>query len=186
MYFTSNDRSQHTFDHQPELDSLELKNTKVLIMVLVGNQNNYIILKLSHYILFSWVAQNFPKNRLGIKFDKGSLALEQNNDLSKIVNAYIVYDIDTWPRNLTKNIKFKNCLFGATSILKNNDKEKYVCSGYRITFDSAGSWSFDNDTARNVIIFGVDNNSSFHSDNYKNKFLVLNEGPPFGINGNFG
>ena len=61
-----------------------------------------------------------------------------------------------------------------------------MCSGYRITFDSAGSWSFDNDTARNVIIFGVDNNSSFHSDNYKNKFLVLNEGPPFGINGNFG
>ena len=186
MYFTSNDRSQHIFGHQLVLDSLELKKAKVLIMVVVGNQKNYMILKLSHYILLSWVVQNFPKNRLGIKFDKGSLASEQNNDLSKIVNTYIVYDIDTWPRNLTKNIKFKNCLFGATSILKNNDKEKYVCSGYRITFDSAGSWSFDNDTARNVIIFSVDNNSSFHSDNYKNKFLVLNEGPPFGINGNFG
>ena len=58
--------------------------------------------------------------------------------------------------------------------------------GYRITFDSAGSWSFDNDTARNVIIFGVDNSSSSHADNRKHKFLVLGEGPTFGINGSFG
>ena len=28
---------------------------------------------------------------------------------------------------------------------KNNDKEKYVYKVYRITFDSAGSWSFDED-----------------------------------------
>ena len=63
---------------------------------------------------------------------------------------------------------------------------KYVYSGYGITFDSAGSWSFDNDTARNVIIFGVDNSSSSHSDNRKNNFLILGEGPTFRINGSFG
>ena len=34
--------------------------------------------------------------RIGIKFDKDSLAVEQNNYLSKIVNAYIVYDLDAW------------------------------------------------------------------------------------------
>ena len=34
--------------------------------------------------------------------------------------------------------------------------------------DSAGSWSFDNDFARNIIIFGVDNSSSSRSDNRKN------------------
>ena len=61
-----------------------------------------------------------------------------------------------------------------------------VYSGYRITFDSVGSWSFDNDIARNVIIFGVDNSSSFHADNQKNNFLVLGEGPTLGINGTFG
>ena len=33
----------------------------------------------------------------------------------------------------------------------------YVYNGYGITFDSAGFWSFDNDTAGNVIIVGVDN-----------------------------
>ena len=79
--------------------------------------------------------------------------------MSKIVNDYIVYDLDAWPRNPTNNFKFKNCLFGATSIAEDSDKGRYVYSGYGITFDSAGSWSFNNDTARNVIIFGVDNRS---------------------------
>ena len=36
---------------------------------------------------------------------------------------------------------------------------------------------FDNDAARNVIIFGVDNSSSSHADNCKNNILVLGEGP---------
>ena len=55
-----------------------------------------------------------------------------------------------------------------------------------IIFDSAGLWSFSNDTAKNVIIFGVDNISSSHSDNLKNDFLVLGEVPTFGINESFG
>ena len=58
-------------------------------------------------------------------------------------------------------------------------------SGYGITFDRAGSWSFDNDSARNVIIFGVDNSSSSHADNRKDNSLILVEGPTFGINGSF-
>ena len=36
-YFTSNDGSQNTFVYQPTLDTLELKKTRVLIMLLVGN-----------------------------------------------------------------------------------------------------------------------------------------------------
>ena len=61
------------------------------------------------------------------------------------------------PRNSTSNLKFENCLFGANNAVKNSDKEKYVYSGYEITFGSGDLWSFDNDFARNVIIFGVDN-----------------------------
>ena len=57
---------------------------------------------------------------------------------------------------------------------------------YGITFDSAGFWSFDNDTIRNVIFFGVDISSSSHSDNRKNTFLILGEGSMYGINGSFG
>ena len=105
--------------------------------------------------------------------------------MSKIVNVYVASDFDPWPINFTNNFQFKNSLFGATNIVKNSDKEKYVYSEYRITFDSGGSWSFNNDTARNAIIFGADNSSSSHSFNRKKKFLILCEGPTFGINGSF-
>ena len=81
------------------------------------------------------------------------MALDQNNHLIKIVNVSIVYDLDAWPKNPTDNFKIKNCLFAATNIVKNSDKEKYVYSGYRITFHSVGSWSFGDNLARNVIIF---------------------------------
>ena len=106
--------------------------------------------------------------------------------LTKIVYVYIVY-LDAWPRNSTNNFNFRNCLFGVNKLVKNSDKEKYVHSGYGIiTFNSAGSWRFSNDFAKNVIICNVDNSLSSHSDNCKNNFLLLGEVPTHGINGSFG
>ena len=63
---------------------------------------------------------------MGIKYDEDPLAVEQNNYLSKIVNVYSVYDLDTWPRNPANNFKFKNCLFGAICLVKNMIK-KSMC-----------------------------------------------------------
>ena len=77
-------------------------------------------------------------------------------------------------------------MFGVTNIAKNSDKQKYVYSSFGIAFDWKGDWSFDNDYARNVIIFGVDNSSSSHADNLKNNFLILGDGDTFSINGSFG
>ena len=105
-----------------------------------------------------------------MKFDKDRLAVEQNNYLTKIVNIYIAYDLAAWPRNPTNNFKFKNCLFVVTNIVKISDKEKCLYIGYGITFDSGGSWSFDNGTAINFIIFGVDSSWSSHLENHKNIF----------------
>ena len=45
-------------------------------------------------------------------------------------------------------------------------------SGSVKTFDSAGSWSFDNLTDRNVINFGADNSPSSHADQRKNLSLI--------------
>ena len=106
--------------------------------------------------------------------------------MTKIVDAYIPYDLDVWPRIPTNNFIFKNCLFGAASIVNNSYKEKNVHSGYGITFDSACSWSVDYDTDRNFKIFGVNNSLSYHALNPKNNFLVLGEDPTFWINGSFG
>ena len=61
-------------------------------------------------------------------------------------------------------------MFGASNIVKNSDVGKYLYSGYGIVFDGKGEWNFDNDYARNVIIFGIDNTSSSHADNLKNNF----------------
>ena len=76
-------------------------------------------------------------------------------------------------------------MFEVTNIERNSDKEKYVYSGYGITFDGRGDWNFNNYTTRTVIL-GFDNSSSPHTDNFKNDFLILSEGPTFGINGSFG
>ena len=103
--------------------------------------------------------------------------------MTKIVNVYNVCDLDAWQRNPTNNFKFKNCLFGTTSIVKNSDKENYMHHGYGIAFSSAVSRSFNNETAVNIIIFG--NSSSSHADNCKNNFLTLGKGPFFEINGSF-
>ena len=59
-------------------------------------------------------------------------------------------------------------------------------SGYQIRFGSGGSWSFENNSARNVILLGIENISSTNVHNHKKKHLLIGEGPTFGINGSFG
>ena len=61
-------------------------------------------------------------------------------------------------------------MFGVNNIVKNSDKSKYVYSGYGRAFDGVGSCGFGNGFAKNIVIFGFDNSSLFHVENYKNKF----------------
>ena len=77
-------------------------------------------------------------------------------------------------------------MFGAATIVKNSDKEKWVYSGYGIAFYEVGSWNFGNNISKNVVSFGVDNSLSSHGNNRKNNVLVPGEGPACGINGSFG
>ena len=53
-------------------------------------------------------------------------------------------------------------LFGTVKLTRNADKSKFTYNGRDILFDGEGSWIFDNDFARNVEIFGVDNRSPSH------------------------
>ena len=101
------------------------------------------------------------------------------------MKSFVVYELDAWPNNPFSNFKLKNCLFSAANIVKNSDEEKWVYNGYGIAFDCAGLWNFDNEFAKNVVIFGVDNSSSSHTDNRKNNFFVLGKGPTYSINGSF-
>ena len=90
-------------------------------MFSVGNQREYIILNISDFILLYSI--NLFGYRMGIKLNKDPLAVSQNNYASKFVNVYIVYDLDACAKILVRNFAIKNCLFGATSIVKNSDKK---------------------------------------------------------------
>ena len=46
----------------------------------------------------------------------------------------MVCDLDNWSKILLRNFTLKNCLFGATNIVKSSDKSKKVYSGYEIAF----------------------------------------------------
>ena len=72
-----------------------------------------------------------------------------------------------------------------TNIVKNSDKENYAYSGYKNVFDSAASWNFDDDAAKNAIVFGIDNDSSPNVENRKSNFLLLIEVLTFDINGSY-
>ena len=102
------------------------------------------------------------------------------------LNFYIIYEINTWPRNLANNFTLNNCLFGTAKLVRNAIKSKFTYNCWGIAFDGEGSWRFGIDFARNAVIFGVDNSSSSHTDNQKNNFLVLDKGPTQGINDSTG
>ena len=55
--------------------------------------------------------------------------------MTKTVKAYIVCDLDNWPKIVLINFTLKNCWFGATNIRKDSDISKYEYSGYGKTFD---------------------------------------------------
>ena len=81
------------------------------------------------------------------------------------VNVYIVYELGASSSN-NNDHTLKNCLFGAVTLTKTADIEKYGCSAYGIEFDKRGSFSFPSSGfGQNVIIFGVDMSSSTHIDN---------------------
>ena len=61
-----------------------------------------------------------------------------------------------------------NCLFGAVTLTKNADIEKYKYSGYGIGLDRRSSFSFlRGGFGQNVLFFGADMSSLIHIDNKK-------------------
>ena len=84
--------------------------------------------------------------------------------------------------NISDCLTLENCLFGAVSLTKNADIDKYNYSRYGIGFDRHGSFSsLSIGLGRNVIIFGVDISLSTKIDNMKKGILILGKGPTQGL-----
>ena len=112
--------------YQPTLDTSELKKDKGTDYVFSWKSKGVFTSKLKPSYTAFVHSVKLPEYRIGLKFDMDPLAVEQNIYLSKIISVYTVYNLYAWPRKPVNNFKFKNCLFGATNIVKNSDKEKYV------------------------------------------------------------
>ena len=99
----------------------------------------------------------------------------------KVVNIYIVYELGASTSSYN-NPTIKKCLFGAVTLTKNADIDKYRYSGYGIGFDRRSSFSFPGGGfGQNIIIFRVDMNSSIQVDNKGKDILILGKGPTQGL-----
>ena len=93
----------------------------------------------------------------------------------KIANIYIVYEINKKDNTITSGLTLENCLFGAVTLTKNVNIDRYGYSGYGIGFDRKGRFSFSaGGYGQNVLIFGVDMSSSSHIDNKKRHINIRN------------
>ena len=126
-------------------------------------------------------------NYLGIKIRvkfSGS-CLKQDKIIythGKIVNIYIAYEINKKDNIITSDPTLENCLFGAVTLTKNINIDRYGYSDYGIGFDRKGSFSFSGGGyGQNVLIFGVGMSFSAHIDNKKKDILPLGLGPTQGL-----
>ena len=108
--------------------------------------------------------------------------LRPNND--NIINIYIVYLIDLISNSRYTDYTVQNALFGGVKTTKNvTDTSKHKYEGYKIRFDEGGMFSMGNiNDGRNVLIFGVHENSVIHSNNKANNIFIMGDGFVQGIN----
>ena len=109
---------------------------------------------------------NYVNEKLRLKFEGSCLAQTKVTYTHKnIVNIYIVYEIGATTRN-SYDPKLINGLFGAVTLLKNSDINKFGYTGYGIGFDRGTTFSFPSGGfGHNVLIFGVSMWGSTHIDN---------------------
>ena len=91
------------FVYQPIFNKLQLKEDKCTNVTGWKSKAVYTVkpTPLSTAFLHDI---NVSGYRIGIQFDTSVLVVEQNNQATKLVNAYIVYDLDTWPKIPLNNL----------------------------------------------------------------------------------
>ena len=106
-------------------------------------------------------------SRIKLKFKGSCLKQEYWTAYTSknVVNFFIVYELDSWPRNFDTDFTLSGCLFGSVKLNKNVDPGKYSYRGYGIGFYTRWKYSLpDVSVDENSIIFGVDMSSSMHID----------------------
>ena len=118
---------------------------------------------------------NYYSTKVRVKFT--GICLKQSKRSythGTIVNIYIVYELGASSSHIN-HPTLKNCLFGAFTLTKNADIDRYGYSGYGIGFDRRGRFSFPGGRfGQNILIFGIDMSFSAYIDNKKRHISIRN------------
>ena len=79
-------------------------------------------------------ALSYYGTKTKVKFT-GSCLKQSKYTHGKVVNINIVYELGASSSHVNNDPTLKNCLFGAVTLTKNADIDKYGYSGYGIGFD---------------------------------------------------
>ena len=76
---------------------------------------------------------NLANYRASLKFNNPALVKKGFSSLYS--DLYIVYELNTWPRNPAINFNLKIYLFGTVKLVKGTMKSKFTYHGRGIAFD---------------------------------------------------
>ena len=118
MYFADNDGYQNFLVFAPILSSLILdSNKRVTNWILTGISSE----KIKPFDTnLEPTMSNLANGRVTLKFNNSVLVPKIFSFLYRnfILNLWIVYELNTWPRNPTNNFALKNCLFGTVKLTR--------------------------------------------------------------------
>ena len=120
---------------------------------------------------------------MNVKFDgayfKQIKLIKPSND--NVINIYCVYSLERITNLRNTDYTVQNALFGGVKITKDSKDTEY--EGYGICFDEGGTFSKGGiNNGRNVMIFGIHEDSLTHANNKANNILVMGDLIVQGIN----
>ena len=124
--------------------------------------------------------------RIKVKFDgayfKQTKLIKANID--NVINIYCLYSLERIANLRNTDYTVQNALFGGVKITKDStDTSKHKYKGYGICFDEGSTFSKGGiNNGRNVMIFGVHENSLAHANNKANNIYVMGDLFVQGIN----
>ena len=150
-------KSTGVFNYSDYYSMNGIKDTKNDMPKLKNEKETYVLLQGSH-------------------FQQNNVIIKSNNN---VINIYCVYKLDPISTSRDDTFSLQNALFGATQITKNADTSRYKYKGYGICFDGDALFRVGNiNNGRNVVIFGVHEDSVIHSNN----IFLMGDGFMQGIN----
>ena len=136
------DGTQNYLVFQPMYRYFKIDNSDYVLSWKSKGLSNESITPLSAPNNFLSPSLNYLGTKIRVKFSGSCLKQDKiTYTHGKIVNIYIVYEINKKDNTIISDPTLENCLFGAVTLTKNVNIDRYGYSGYGIGFDRKGIFS---------------------------------------------